>query len=78
MALQEMVDRLIEDHQDDQSLAYGLIELGMGVDLGQVQRDIIHVELVSLSREAEAFCKRLAARWAIQANRQEGGPHGQT
>jgi threonine aldolase len=60
VALEEMVERLAKDHLNARSLAEGLIELGLDVDLEQVQTNIIHVSLEPHDLDAPAFCQQLA------------------
>jgi len=59
VALEEMIDRLSEDHDNARSLARGLISLGLEVDLDQVQTNIIHVDLKSQGVDTTRFCTRL-------------------
>jgi len=60
VALEEMVDRLAEDHLNARLLAEGLIKSGLGVDLKQVQTNIIHINLQSQGIDSTTFCGRLA------------------
>lgn len=63
VALDEMVERLSEDHRNALSLAEGLLELGFGIDLDQVQTNIIHVDLEPLGIDAKSFCRKLAGEF---------------
>jgi len=55
LALEEMVDRLAEDHDKARILAHGLIDLGFGVDSEQVQTNIIHVDLSPMGLDSASF-----------------------
>lgn len=59
LALEEMIDRLAEDHEKARTLARGLIALGLGVDPGQVQTNIVHVDLSPLGLDAAGFAGAL-------------------
>lgn len=59
VALEEMVQRLAEDHYNARLLAEGLIQLGFDVDLRQVQSNIVHVGLNSIGMGADIFCAHL-------------------
>jgi threonine aldolase len=61
VGMEEMVDRLAEDHEKAGCLAQGLIDLGLGVDPEQVQTNIVHVDLEPMGIHAELFCGRLRA-----------------
>jgi threonine aldolase len=61
VALEEMVDRLTEDHEKAEELAKGLIRLGFGVDPDQVQTNIVYVDLAPLGIDSEGFSQGLAA-----------------
>lgn len=45
VGLEQMIDRISDDHKNARLLATGLIELGLKIDLEQVQTNIINVEL---------------------------------
>jgi threonine aldolase len=60
LALEEMVDRLAEDHERARVLAHGLISLGLGVDPEQVQTNIVHVDLSHLNLDATGLAGALA------------------
>lgn len=59
VALNEMVDRLADDHANAMELGKNLFELGLGVDLDQVQTNIVYVDLESWGYTAKAFCSAL-------------------
>ena len=65
VALTEMIDRLADDHANALHMAEGLLDLGLGIDLEQVQTNIIHVDL---PLPAAQFCKRLLAQ-GVQVKR---------
>ena len=60
VGLEEMVDRLAEDHEKARRLGSGLQGLGLGVDMEQVQTNIVHVTLNSIGISSEVFCSRLS------------------
>jgi len=61
LALEEMVDRLAEDHEKARILAHGLIGLGVGVDPAQVQTNIIHGDLSTMGIDSGEFAGDLAS-----------------
>lgn len=61
VGIEEMVERLAEDHEKAHLLAKGLKGLGLGVDMAQVQTNIVHVDLAPLGVSSETFCGRLSA-----------------
>ena len=61
VALTDMVDRLVEDHQTARALAEGLIDLpGMELDLETVQTNIVIFGSPSSSQEGSRFTQALA------------------
>lgn len=60
VALEEMIERLKEDHINARHLAEGLVELGLDVDLGQVQTNIVHVGLEPIAMDSSTFCNDLS------------------
>ena len=60
VALEEMTVRLIEDHQRASYLASQLINLGVSIDLWEVQTNIIKVDLSPFNIDAYEFSNRLA------------------
>ncbi|MHC4640272.1 MAG: low-specificity L-threonine aldolase [Planctomycetota bacterium] len=60
VALEEMVERLSEDHANAKRLAEGIAQIeGLAIDVGAVQTNIIYFELVSDKVDAQAFLARL-------------------
>jgi threonine aldolase len=59
VGLTEMVDRLADDHSNAHRMAARLLELGLGIDLDQVQTNIIHINLPQLATQ---FCESLLAQ----------------
>ncbi len=56
VALEEMVDRLAEDHANARRLAEGLAEIpGLSVDLERVQTNIVYFDLIEGSLETDRF-----------------------
>lgn len=62
VGLQEMVERLREDHANARRLAEGLVAAGFSVDLQQVQTNIVLLDLRPQGMRAREFCRRLAQR----------------
>ena len=56
VAFDEMIDRLSEDHNNARQLANGLSELGLDINLNQVQTNIIRVGVEPLQITAAEFC----------------------
>jgi threonine aldolase len=60
VALEEMVERLAEDHVNARRLAEGISQIdGLSIDVGAVQTNIIYFDLVSGRVSAEEFLRRL-------------------
>lgn len=59
VAFEDMIDRLAEDHEHARMLAKGLHDLGLMIDMNQVQTNVIHIGLNHLGLQAEAFCQAL-------------------
>ena len=60
VALEEMVDRLAEDHVNTRRLAEGLAEIaGLSVDLERVQTNIVYFDLLDGGLEPDQFQARL-------------------
>jgi threonine aldolase len=63
VALEQMVDRLGEDHVNARRLAEGMADIpGITLDLGQVQTNIVYFDLEEDAPDAAEFCGRLADR----------------
>ena len=61
VALEQMVDRLAEDHANARRLAEGLAEIpGVGVDLARVQTNIVIFDLLDGAPDAAGFAQALA------------------
>lgn len=56
------IDSLKADHEKAEILAKGLKDLGFGIDMNQVQTNIINVDLTPLNMESEEFCALLAEK----------------
>jgi threonine aldolase len=60
VALEQMIDRLAEDHANARRLAEGLAEIaGLSVDLERVQTNIIYFDLLDEGLEHDQFLARL-------------------
>jgi threonine aldolase len=53
------IDKLKEDHKKAQILAKGLKDLGLGIDLNQVQTNIIRIDVSTINSTAKEFCNLL-------------------
>jgi len=63
VALETMIDRLAEDHQNAQELAKGLVELGFEVDRAAVQTNMVYARVPSsLKTSPKEFVERLRKR----------------
>lgn len=59
VAFEEMIDRLADDHAHARVLAKGLQDLGLMIDMNQVQTNVINIGLEPVNLQAEAFCLAL-------------------
>jgi threonine aldolase len=74
VALEQMVDRLAQDHANARSLAEGIARIeGLLIDVAGVQTNIIYFDLVSSRLSAETFLARLEKRGVRFL--QTGGPN---
>lgn len=74
VALEQMVDRLAEDHANARILALGLAEIpGLNIELGRVQTNIVRFELQIADLRVEEFLGRLRQRGVLM-----GGMGGRT
>ena len=63
IALEQMVDRLTEDHMNARRLAEGIAQIpGLSIDLPRIKTNIIFYDLVSDRLTADEFIKRLAQK----------------
>jgi threonine aldolase len=61
VALEQMVDRLTDDHANARRLAQGLADIpGINLDPSRVQTNIVIFELQNGALSSDAFCRRLA------------------
>ncbi|MDA8187011.1 MAG: low-specificity L-threonine aldolase [Dehalococcoidales bacterium] len=62
VALEQMIDRLAEDHENARILAYGLAEIpGISLNPATVQSNIVVFELVSEKEDPAQFVERLGS-----------------
>ncbi len=61
-ALENMIDRLVEDHQKARMLAADLKQIGFGIDGTQVQTNIILMDLSDLRINAYALAEQVATK----------------
>jgi threonine aldolase len=62
VALEQMVDRLAEDHENARRLAFGLAEIpGLSIDPVQVQTNLVYVDLVAERPTPAELATRLGA-----------------
>ncbi len=59
VGLEEMVDRIDEDHENAKILASCLQKVGLGIDMEQVQTNVIHIDLKAVNIKAAEFCDNL-------------------
>jgi len=62
VAMEEMIDRLEEDHGNAEYLARELKDLGLKVNLEQVQTNIVNIELTRELGTSEEFGRRLSEK----------------
>jgi threonine aldolase len=63
VALEEMVERLAEDHANARRLAEGIAQIeGLAVDLGAVQTNILYFDLVTDKVDVQTFLTRLVEK----------------
>jgi len=63
VALEQMVDRLTEDHMNAGRLAEGIAQIeGLSIDIAAVQTNIIYFDLVSDRLDVETFITRLGKK----------------
>jgi len=69
VALEDMVDRLEEDHRNAARLARGVAKLdGLAIDLERVQTNIVYFDVTSAGFTAESLVGDLAARGVMMLN----------
>jgi len=63
VALEDMIDRLAEDHVNARRLAEGLADIpGIALDPSRVQTNIVFFDLEEGAHDAAEFCERIAER----------------
>jgi threonine aldolase len=63
VALDKMIDRIREDHDNAAQLAKGIAQIdGLSIDLARVQTNIVYFEVASRKLSADDLVKRLGAR----------------
>jgi len=66
VALEKMVDRLVEDHANAKFLAAGLAEIpGLKVNPAEVETNIVRLDVAATGMTAEAFCAELKLRGVL-------------
>lgn len=66
VALNRMIDRLAEDHENARVLAHGLAEIaGLGVDLASVETNMVMCRVDGSGTSAPEFSRALAARGVL-------------
>jgi len=62
-ALEQMVDRLTEDHENAKRLAEGIARIpGLSIDLGKIHTNIVYFDMADEQFDAETLVKQLADR----------------
>jgi threonine aldolase len=63
VALDEMIERIQEDHDNAKRLAAGIARIaGLSIELDRVQTNIVYFDLVREAPSAEEFARKLAGR----------------
>jgi threonine aldolase len=63
VALDTMIDRIQEDHDNARRFAQGVVGIaGLSIDLGRVQTNIVYFDVVRETPYAEELAKKLASR----------------
>lgn len=63
VALDTMIDRIQEDHDNARRLARGIADMaGLSIDLDRVQTNIVYFDLIRETPQAEELAQRLASR----------------
>jgi threonine aldolase len=58
-ALEQMVDRLAEDHENARRLAEGIARIeGLSIDLGRIQTDIVYFDLADERLDGDSLRSR--------------------
>ena len=65
-ALNNMVGRLAEDHENAKLLAKGLVELGMDVEMESVQTNMVYFNFPPSLIDANEFCEKINSHKGIQ------------
>ncbi|MGB4338488.1 MAG: GntG family PLP-dependent aldolase [Bacillota bacterium] len=70
VALEKMVDRLVEDHATARCLAEGLSQIdGVAVDMDTVQTNIVSFDIAGLGMTASEFARAMAERGVMFSTR---------
>jgi len=67
-ALNNMVERLAEDHENAKLLAKGLVELGMNVEMESVQTNMVYFNVPPSLIDANEFSEKINSHEGIQMN----------
>lgn len=67
-ALNNMVERLAEDHENAKLLAKGLVELGMNVEMESVQTNMVYFNVPPSLIDANEFSEKINSYEGIQMN----------
>ncbi len=59
IALEKMIDRLEEDHENAKTLTKGLTDLGLDIDIKRVQTNIVLIDVSSLGFDSKRFISEL-------------------
>jgi threonine aldolase len=72
LALEKMVDRLNEDHENARFLAEGLSNIeGIELDLDDVQTNLVFFDVGGLGMDAKTFASKLLDEWDIKIDARE-------
>ena len=62
VALDSMIDRLRDDHDNAKLLAARLVDLGLGIDMAKVQTNILRIDVGTIGATSDEFCTYLASK----------------
>jgi threonine aldolase len=72
VALENMVSRLQEDHENARVLAEGLVELGLDIDLETVQTNIVYLRVPPAVMDVDCFVAEIRSRGVLVNPRKRG------
>jgi threonine aldolase len=67
VALETMIDRLREDHENAKRLAEGLVKMGVSIEMERVQTNMVFIDVSQFGISSAEFISRIA-RYGIKAS----------